>query len=68
MSLYFARLNKLLFRDRWLRSSFPKQRYDVSGDGRRFVLMEEVGGDRGKRPAIRVVENWFTEFKDRELD
>ena len=59
---------KLLFRDRWLRSSFPKQRYDVSAAGRRFVLTEEVEGESGKRTAIRVVENWYEEFRDREQD
>ena len=59
---------KLLFRDRWLTSSFPKQRYDVSADGQRFVLREEVEGESGKRPAIRVVENWYEGYRDREQD
>ena len=59
---------KLLFRDRWLRSPFPKQRYDVSADGLAFVLREEAELDAGKRPAIRVVQNWFAEFKAREQD
>ncbi len=59
---------KLLFRDRWLRSSYPKQRYDVSADGRRFVLREAVEGASDKPPAIRVVMNWYEEFRDREQD
>ena len=59
---------KLLFRDQWLRSPFPKQRYDVSPDGRRFVLREAVEGATGKPPAIRVVMNWYEEFRDREQD
>ena len=59
---------KLLFRDRWLRSSYPKQRYDVSADGRRFVLREAVEGASDKPPAIRVVQNWYEEFRDREQD
>ncbi len=42
-------------------------RYDVSPDGERFVLREPVGsGD--SPPAIRVVENWFEEFRDRDQD
>jgi hypothetical protein len=59
---------KLLFRDQWLRSEFPKQRYDVSADGRRFVLREAVEGASDKPPAIRVVQNWFEEFRDRGQD
>ena len=59
---------KPLFRDRWLTSTFLKQRYDVSSDGERFVLREEVEAESGKRPAIRVVENWFAGFQDREQD
>ena len=42
-------------------------RYDVSPDGERFVLREPVvEGD--SQPAIRVVENWFEEFRDREQE
>ncbi len=58
---------KLLFRDRWLRG-FAKQQYDVSADGRRFVLREAVEGASDKPPAIRVVQNWYEEFRDREQD
>ena len=59
---------KLLFRDQWLQSSFPKQRYDISADGRRFVLRKAVGGETAKPPAIRVVQNWHEEFRDRQQD
>ena len=59
---------KLLFRDRWLRSSYQKQRYDVSADGQRFVLTERVEDESGQRPTIRVVQNWYEEFRDRERD
>ena len=42
--------------------------YDVSADGRRFVLVERVGG--GTSPSVsrsvRIVQNWFAEFKDRQ--
>ena len=45
--------------------------YDVSADGQRFVVVEDVESEEGeeaKPPAIHVVENWFEEFKDREQD
>ncbi len=37
--------------------------YDVSADGQRFVLIEPVGEPRP--PVIRVVQNWFEEFRER---
>ena len=45
--------------------------YDVSADGQRFVVVEDVGSEEGeeaKPPSIHVVQNWFEEFKDREQD
>lgn len=44
--------------------------YDVSLDGRRFILTEPVGYDATEAPqaTIRVVQNWFAEFKDRQQD
>ncbi len=48
----------------WTPSGFAV-RYDVSPDGQRFVLREPVvAGDR--KPVIRVVQNWYEEFRDRE--
>ena len=41
--------------------------YDVSADGERFLLAEPVGAET-QQPSIRIVENWFTEFKDRQQD
>ena len=41
-------------------SGFPVPQYDVSTDGRRFLVSELVG-----EASIRVVQNWFAEFKDR---
>ena len=44
--------------------SYPK--YDVSADGRQFVLPERVDlGEEAPKPSIRVVQNWFEEFRDR---
>ena len=51
--------------------------YDVAPDGEKFVLRERVlaedtaaeeeSGDR-QRPTIRVVRNWYEEFRGREQD
>ncbi len=43
-------------------------RYDVSADGRRFVLPEPVADPEEKPPSIHIVENWYEEFRDREQD
>ncbi len=41
--------------------------YDVSADGQRFILAEPVAeGADGPEPSIRVVMNWFEEFRDRQ--
>ena len=43
--------------------------YDVTADGERFVIVEPVA-DEGEvpDPVIRVVQNWYEEFRDREQD
>ena len=41
------------------------QNYDVSPDGRRFVVVEDV---EVAPPRIHVVQNWYEEFRDREQD
>ena len=40
--------------------------YNVSADGQRFVLAEPVG--EAPKPSIRVVQNWYEEFRDRVQD
>jgi Tol biopolymer transport system component len=40
--------------------------YDVSPDGRRFLLPERIGA-QGKERMIRVVQNWFAEFRNPQL-
>lgn len=41
--------------------------YDGSADGERFITVEPAGGaGQSANPKIRVVENWFEEFRDRE--
>ncbi len=43
------------------------QRYDVTPDGQRFVVVETLG-DAGAGQAIHVVQNWYEEFRNREQD
>jgi len=38
--------------------------YDVAGDGERLVVVQSENQNQ-TTPTITVVENWFTEFKDR---
>ena len=48
------------------RGSLSYPNYDVSADGRQFVLPEQVDlGEEAPKPSIRVVQNWFEEFRDR---
>ena len=42
---------------------FPARRYDVSADGQRLVVVQQVGSET-KPPGITVVENWLAEFED----
>ena len=43
--------------------------YDVSADGQRFILPESVAESAdAPKPSIRVVQNWFEEFRDRAQD
>ena len=45
---------------------FSHSRYDVSADGRQFVLPELVDlGEEAPEPSIRVVQNWFEDFRER---
>ena len=40
--------------------------YDVSADGRRFVLVETLESEQAQKPTIHIVENWFEEFRQRQ--
>jgi hypothetical protein len=54
-----------LFSDPMLRS--PRyHHYDVSRDGQRFVLPSRVESSEVKPPVIRVIQNWYEEFRGRE--
>jgi len=57
-----------LFDDPRLRHALHWQ-YDVSADGR-FVTVDGVAddGQRTAEPAIRITQNWYEEFREREQD
>ncbi len=40
--------------------------YDVTADGQRFILREAEAGTSDVK--LRVVQNWFAEFQDRQTD
>ena len=42
------------------------QRYDVTPDGQRFVVVE--GTDSSEPRQFQVVENWYEEFRDRDSE
>ena len=52
-----------LFSDPLLDSVYADQLYDVSADGERFVVVENVGGNPFSQ--IRVVQNWVALFANR---
>ena len=44
----------------------PARHYDVSGDGRRFLMLKQSAADPNATPAsMVVVEHWFEELKSR---
>ena len=58
-----------LFEHPGLRLGTMNDPYDVSADGQRFILVEPAGeGADASEPSIRVVLNWFAEFRDHEQD
>jgi Tol biopolymer transport system component len=57
---------KRLFEDASLPAPAAIPRYEVSADGRRFLLVETIGGEDSRPPAIHVVEHWFAEFRERK--
>ena len=57
---------KRLFRHDGLVWENQSQQYDVSADGARFLVIEELEPETPG--VIRVVQNWYEEFRDREQD
>jgi serine/threonine-protein kinase len=39
--------------------------YDISRDGRRFLMIKDVASDQSSAPTILVIQNWFEELKAR---
>ena len=37
--------------------------YDVSADGQRFVVTDSVEEEEEVTSAVRIVQNWFAEFR-----
>ncbi len=57
-----------LFEKRYLRAIQgttvnPNPQYDVSADGKRFVILDRPGGEQPL--SIHVVHNWFEDFRSR---
>jgi Tol biopolymer transport system component len=44
------------------------QRYTVTPDGQKFILVEDAEGDGAAMPTIQVTQNWFAEFKGRQQE
>ena len=60
---------QLLFEDPSLFAGGPGAKYDVSADGQRFVTVAPVEGEgETVTPSVRIVQNWYEEFRDRERD
>jgi len=58
-----------LFQSGDLRSTNSPPTYDVSPDGQRFVTVSRVTSTERSEPEppkIRIVGNWYEEFRDRE--
>ena len=44
------------------------QRYTVTPDGQKFIIVEDADGDDAAVPAIQVTQNWFAEFQGRQRE
>ena len=52
-----------LFTDEYVRHPVANSNYDVSGDGRRFLMIQSSTRANATPPQIVVVVNWFDELK-----
>ena len=59
---------RALFSRAAFRTGRARPRYDVAPGGDRFLLAEPITDAEAPKPSIRVVENWYEEFRDREQD
>jgi len=53
-----------LFEHPNLRFGSYYRQYDVSADGKRFIIATVVEAETEDKPMIRVVQNWYEEFRD----
>jgi len=57
---------KPLFDDMYIRARFPEYRnYDISKDGKRFLMIKQVDEQPPPVTRLNVVDNWFEELKRR---
>ena len=47
-------------------NNFGRPEYDVSADGKRFLTTAPAEDENAPPPAIRIVQNWYEEFRDRD--
>ena len=45
-------------------AAYTPRSYDVSPDGKRFLIIESTATDEGSTPSITVVLNWATGLKN----
>ena len=58
-----------LFESEDLRAgAYGGPQYDIAADGQRFLTTTPAEDENASPPTIRVVENWYEEFRDREQD
>ena len=57
-----------LFESADLASPYATTRYAVSADGQKFLTVTRVDEDATESPKIRIVENWYEEFRKRDQD
>jgi len=55
-----------LFASEDLLTPFVSLTYDVSVDAQRFLTVAPLADESALPPAIRIVQNWYEEFRDRE--
>ncbi len=61
-------LPQKLFDSQDLVQGASRRNYDVSADGQRFLTIAPFVDEDASPPSIRVVQNWYEEFRGREQD
>ena len=61
--MFRAGIPRLLFERRWNRGQFSRGEYDISPDGKRFLMIKPVDPEESPPTQINVVLNWFEELK-----